>query len=102
MLGEQTRRHSDLDLVVPRSDLDQIVSHLEADGYQVILDWLPTSLAFRDSSGREVDLHPVDPTTDGGGYQVLPDSEGTWHYSPPVEDSIGDMRCPVPHPRTRC
>jgi hypothetical protein len=49
--------------------------HLNAQGYDVIRDWLPTSIAFRDRSGREVDLHPLDPTPDGGGDQVLPDDE---------------------------
>ena len=88
LLGEQTREHSDLDLVVHRSDLAQIGGHLHSQGFRVIRDWLPTSLAFRDSSGREVDLHPVDPTPDGGGDQVLPGDEGPWHYAPPVEGSI--------------
>lgn len=88
LLGEQTRQHSDLDLVVHRQDVDLVTAHLSAQGYQVIRDWLPTSVAFRDNSGREVDLHPVDPTPDGGGDQVLPDDDRTWHYAPPVEGSI--------------
>lgn len=88
LLGEETRPHSDLDVVVHRQDLDRVTEHLSAHGYLVIRDWLPTSIAFRDKSGREVDLHPVDPTPDGGGDQVLPDEDGTWHYGPPVDGTI--------------
>ena len=36
----------------------------------------------------EVDLHPVRPTADGGGDQVLPDG-GLWHYDPPGTGTIG-------------
>lgn len=87
LLGEQTRPHSDLDLVVLREDIHTVTAHLSAQGYELIRDWLPTSVAFRDESGLEVDLHPVDPTPDGGGDQVLPDDE-TWHYASPVYGSI--------------
>ncbi|WP_445256595.1 hypothetical protein [Nocardioides aurantiacus] len=31
----------------------------------MLRDWLPAALALRDPGGREVDLHPVDPTPDG-------------------------------------
>ncbi len=88
LLGEETRAHSDLDLVVDRQDLQLVTDYLSAHGYDVMRAWLPTSIAFGDDSGREVDLHPVDPTPDGGGDQVLPDDQGTWHYAPPVEGSI--------------
>jgi len=86
-LGEQTRAHSDLDLVVHRQDVGYVTAQLTAQEYHVIRDWLPTSIAFRDRSGREVYLHPVDPTTDGGD-RVLPRNEGMWHYAPFVEGSI--------------
>lgn len=88
LLGEQTRPHSDLDLVVSRIELDQVKALLLARGYEVRRDWLPTSQAFRDSSGRKVDLHPVDTTADGGGEQILEDGT-TWHYAPPVDGLIG-------------
>ena len=60
LLGEQTRPHSDLDLVLPRADLARVTTLLLSRGYVVIRDGLPTSVALRDGSGREVDLHPVD------------------------------------------
>jgi lincosamide nucleotidyltransferase A/C/D/E len=96
LLGEQSRAHGDLDLVVHRGDLDRVRAHLDAHGYKVIRECLPTYIAFRDQSGREVDLHPVDPTPDGGGDQMLPDDKGTWrHYSSPIQGSIlgRSVRC---------
>lgn len=94
LLGEQTREHGDLDLVVGRDDVSRVRSHLEHHGYEVIRDWLPTSIALRDDVGREVDLHPVDLTEDGGGDQVL-EGGSTWHYSAPVVGVVAGrpVRC---------
>ena len=70
LLGEQTRAHADVDLVVSRADLDRVRLRLTRQGYVVLRDWLPVSLALRHADGREVDLHPIDPTPEGGGDQV--------------------------------
>ena len=94
LLGEVTRPHSDLDVVVARADVDRVRALLTSQGYAVIRDWLPTTIAFRDDAGREVDLHPVDLSEDGGGDQVLQDGT-SWHYAAPVEGSIAGrpVRC---------
>lgn len=94
LLGDQSRAHGDLDVVLARSDVDRVRAMLVSRGFDVLRDWLPTTLAFRDGKGREVDLHPVDLTADGGGDQVLLD--GTiWHYAAPVEGSVEgrSIRC---------
>jgi lincosamide nucleotidyltransferase A/C/D/E len=92
LLGQTSRSHSDLDLVVLRPELPAVRSALAEDGYTTILrDWLPTALALADAAGREIDLHPVTPTPDGGGNQALAD--GTeFHYSPPSTGSIAGHR----------
>jgi lincosamide nucleotidyltransferase A/C/D/E len=87
LLGEETRKHSDLDFVVARHNLVSAQALLESRGFKVIRDWLPTAIAWRDQHGREVDLHLVDTTADGGGDQVLLDGT-TWHYASPVSGSI--------------
>ena len=87
LLGEHSRPHGDLDLVVPLPELDRLTALLRANGYTILRDWLPTAVAFRDDRGREVDLHPVEMTTDGGGHQVLHDGE-RWRYAPPVSGTI--------------
>ena len=93
LLGSQSRSHGDVDVVLARTDLDRVREMLATRGFRVIRDWLP-KLALRDDRGREVDLHPVDRTADGGGDQILLDGVA-WHYDPPVEGSIDGqaIRC---------
>jgi SAM-dependent methyltransferase len=95
LLGETSRAHADLDLVVSADDLPAARTALANAGFDRIRrDWLPTTLAVADETGREVDLHPVSPTPDGGGDQRLPDG-GMFHYPPPVAGTIGGraVRC---------
>ncbi|HEY7104058.1 MAG TPA: hypothetical protein VH573_20675 [Mycobacteriales bacterium] len=94
-VGERTRPHSDLDLVVPLPALDAVLAALAAAGYaRVLRDWRPTAVAVADGTGREVDLHLVTPTSDGGGDQALPGG-GPFHYPPPVAGTVGGgaVRC---------
>lgn len=92
LLGEQTREHSDLDLVVDAGAVDRVRALLT--GWDVIRDELPSSLALRHpAGGDEVDLHPVLLTADGGGDQRQPDGSD-WHYGPPVTGTVAGE--PVP------
>jgi lincosamide nucleotidyltransferase A/C/D/E len=93
LLGEQSRPHSDLDLTVPVAGLDAALARLAADGFDVLRDERPTSIAVRHADGREVDLHPVEPTGDGGGEQILPDGS-RWRYEAPAWGTIGGRRVP--------
>ena len=98
LLGEQTRPHSDLDLVVVRPALEVAEDVLWALRFEVLRDWLPNAIAYVDLEGRQVDLHPVDPTPDGGGDQIQLDGESLWRYSAPVRGVIGGtsvLCCPV-------
>ncbi len=98
LLGDQSRPHSDLDLVIARSSLEVARVVLLALGYTVLRDWLPNAIAFTGAGGRQVDLHPIDPTPDGGGDQIQLDGNSRWHYSPPVRGVIGGeavLCCPV-------
>jgi lincosamide nucleotidyltransferase A/C/D/E len=94
LVGEATRAHSDVDLVVPLPSVDAVLAALAAAGYaRVLRDWRPTAVAVADERGREVDLHLVTPTPDGGGDQALPG--GSFHYPPPVAGTVGGraVRC---------
>jgi lincosamide nucleotidyltransferase A/C/D/E len=98
LLEEQTREHSDLDLVVNRRHLTKTTAILRRQGFVVLRNWLPNAIAFRDPSGVEVDLYPIDVTDHGGGDQILLDGETRFHYSPPVLGRIGGLPvlcCPV-------
>ena len=95
LLEEITRDHGDLDVAVLLPQLEAVRSVLAEAGYGTVLrDWLPTSLALADQAGREIDLHVLRPTADGGGDQVLPDG-GSFHYPPPVRGVIAGrpVRC---------
>jgi lincosamide nucleotidyltransferase A/C/D/E len=87
LLGEQTRIHSDLDLVIAREELDAVRSLLQRRGFAVIRDWLPTALALSHPDAREVDLHPIALTPDGGGDQDLGQGR-RFHYGPPAGGQI--------------
>jgi lincosamide nucleotidyltransferase A/C/D/E len=92
LLGEVTRQHTDLDLVVFLPELPAVRSALVETGYRIVLrDWLPTALAVADGNGREIDLHPVTPGSDGGGDQALPDGTG-FHYPPPAAGAVDGRR----------
>jgi lincosamide nucleotidyltransferase A/C/D/E len=95
LLGEQTREHDDLDLVVDRDALPEIRALLEDRGFEAKRDWLPTSLALRHTDGRAVDLHPIDPTEDGGGDQRLNHRSGEderYHCAAPTTGTIDGRR----------
>jgi hypothetical protein len=83
LLGEQTREHDDLDLTVPAGSVPAARAFLEAAGFATLRDWLPVALALRDPSGREVDLHPLAPSRDGGGDQAQPKGP-PFHYGSPA------------------
>jgi len=87
LLGEQTRDHDDLDLVLGRADEQRVAAGLEARGYTIERDLRPTALALRHPDGRGVDLHLVEPTEDGGGDQALPGG-GKFHYEAPTTGTI--------------
>jgi lincosamide nucleotidyltransferase A/C/D/E len=95
LVGERTRAHADVDLVVPLLSLDTGLAALAAAGYaRVLRDWRPTAVAVADGRGREVDLHLVTPSPDGGGDQVQT-AGGSFHYPPPVAGTVGGrpVRC---------
>ncbi|WP_432280705.1 nucleotidyltransferase domain-containing protein [Streptomyces luomodiensis] len=95
LIGETTREHSDLDLVVLLDQVNVVRTTLKQAGFvHVLRDWLPTALAVADATGREIDLHPITATAGGGGDQLLPDGD-RFHYPAPVAGSIGghEVRC---------
>lgn len=95
LIGQETRSHGDLDVVVPLPELDRIRRVLAGAGYtRMLRDLKPTALALAGAAGRSIDLHLVVPTGDGGGDQLLEDG-GRFHYPAPVAGSIAGhaVRC---------
>lgn len=70
VLGEETRVHSDLDLVVELSSVSAVVEALGRLGYRATEEHLPTRLVLSEPRlGTGVDLHPVVFQPGGGALQ---------------------------------
>jgi len=79
LLGEQTREHDDVDVVIARRDAHTARALLEPLGFAhdpTAVPGLPARLVLRDQSGRQVDLHLIVRDAAGNGWQQLDD--GTW------------------------
>jgi lincosamide nucleotidyltransferase A/C/D/E len=67
LLGRQSRRHKDLDLIVDASDAAQATARrvLHDLGYEAVDNraeagkWMPLKVVLRDPGGRTIDLLPV-------------------------------------------
>ena len=55
LLGERTRPHADLDLIVSLDEIPQLVPALTAIGFTVNPGWTAKNFVLRDAGGREVD-----------------------------------------------
>lgn len=95
LVGEQTRSHQDLDLVVVMEAVPRLQAALGEAGFTVTEDELPTRFVMSDSGTRAIDFHPVTLDEAGGGLQVQPDGS-KFRYPPEgfVEGKIGGRRVP--------
>jgi lincosamide nucleotidyltransferase A/C/D/E len=73
LLGEQTRPHSDVDIVIQEKDLPQLRRLLESQGYGDVPrdDTCPSNFVLGDGKGHEVDVHAI-----------VFDAEGNGRYGP--------------------
>ena len=71
LLGEQTRRHDDLDLVAPLEASGLLEQVLAAAGYELAGGGAPQSYELVDAEGHQVDVHPVTFTAQGDGLYRL-------------------------------
>lgn len=85
LVGQQTRKHSDLDLALDREELDRARTALEEHGFAhdpSVEPGLPARLVMRDGKAREVDLHPLAFDERGDGWQQLSESGMAWGCYP--------------------
>ena len=76
LLGDETRPHDDLDLVVDRNDVPRARAALRPLGFErapEVEPGLPARLVLRDARNRRVDLHVVVFDERGNGWQQLAD-----------------------------
>jgi lincosamide nucleotidyltransferase A/C/D/E len=69
LLGEQTRWHGDLDIVVEARHSATLVQHLKLRGFAPVPrdDTAPWNFVYGDAHGREVDFHLIEFDADGNG-----------------------------------
>jgi lincosamide nucleotidyltransferase A/C/D/E len=77
LLGEVSRPHDDVDLVVELSALANVFECLSDLGFSVREDLLPVRVVMRSPEGRQIDLHPVIFDDDGTGWQVRASPDGS-------------------------
>lgn len=89
LLGRETRRHEDLDLVVALSDVPRIQAALGPAGFVLHEDHLPVRFVLR-RNGEQLDVHTVTFDPEGGGVQPQPGG-GSFRY-PPEGFVLGQVR----------
>jgi lincosamide nucleotidyltransferase A/C/D/E len=69
LLGEQTRAHEDVDIVVQHKDVPRLRALLEAKGYKDVErdDTSPWNFVLGDNDGHLVDVHAVTFDAEGNG-----------------------------------
>jgi len=97
LLGEQTRPHNDLDLIVGVDDVPGMCETLGRDGFQLVTGAPDSNFVLRDRQGREIDVHPVRFDGEGNGIYRM---EGGDHWVFPASGFAGigrlagrDVRC---------
>lgn len=73
LLGDQTRPHKDLDIVIQEKDVPKLRELLKARGYKDVErdDTKPWNFVLGDASGHEIDVHVI-----------VFDAEGNGRYGP--------------------
>jgi lincosamide nucleotidyltransferase A/C/D/E len=59
LLGEQTRRHDDVDIVVRDADLPRVLEILAKQGFSRTQGGRPFNFVLQDGEGRKVDVHTI-------------------------------------------
>ena len=79
LLGEQTRPHDDLDVIIRADDIAKAMQVTATLGFSLMTDELPQGFVVRDETDRRVDFHPVRFRCDGSAVQQ--GLRGEWLYS---------------------
>ena len=79
LLGEQTRPHDDLDVIIGADDIAQAMQVTRGLGFSLMTDELPSGFVVRDETDRRIDFHPV--RFRGDGSAVQQGIRGEWVFS---------------------
>jgi lincosamide nucleotidyltransferase A/C/D/E len=95
LVGQQTRFHRDLDLVLDARNETAALRVLERRGYRIETDWRPVRVEMIAEGRGWVDVHPV--VFDATGHGIQADvGGGQFDYPPEAfgEGSLGGVRVP--------
>ena len=81
LLGEQTREHADLDIIVSSTDVFTLQEALLAIRFQIKAGGSAENFILVDEDGREIDVHPIEFDQRGYGSFKLPDGR-RWPFPP--------------------
>jgi lincosamide nucleotidyltransferase A/C/D/E len=102
-LGEQTRRHADLDIVIEQRHLETLVAAMRVLGYGDVPrdDTRAWNFVLGDDAGHEIDFHVIVIDDLGRGVYGQPENEDYWPASA-LDWSSGviagqAVRCTSPH-----
>lgn len=106
LLGEQTRDHADLDIILNSSDVALLREALLAIGFQVKPGGTASNFNLVDGRGREVDVHPIEFDQRGYGFFQLDDGR-RWPFPPAAFSGHGrvggrPVRCLSPDAQVQC
>jgi lincosamide nucleotidyltransferase A/C/D/E len=106
LLGEQTREHGDLDIIIRREDLPRLVEVAQVSGYVRQPGGTETNFVLETASGYEVDVHAIAFDERGFGVFVLPDGR-KWPFPPSAFLGRGQIRgkavrCLSPEAQVQC
>ena len=106
LLGEQTREHGDLDILLRVEDVPRLVAVTRAAGYTPQPGGTDAHFVLKTQAGHEVDVHAI--AFDGRGFGVfaLPDGR-KWPFPPAAFQGRGRVqgkavRCLSPDAQVQC
>jgi lincosamide nucleotidyltransferase A/C/D/E len=103
LVGEETREHDDLDMVVSAEHLDRALALLALLGFRIAEDLRPTRLVLAAGDGRRIDFHPVVFAQDGSARQIGAGPNGGDAVYPAAgfagDGSVGGRSVPCLTPR---
>ncbi len=76
LLGEQTRNHDDVDIILRDADLPRLLEILADKGFSRTEGGRPFNFVLQDAMGRKVDIHTVVFDSDGNGLYGPPSPAG--------------------------
>jgi lincosamide nucleotidyltransferase A/C/D/E len=106
LLGEQTRAHADLDIILRIDDLPRLVTASHALGYAPQPGGTATNFVLKNEAGHEIDVHAIAFDARGFGVFALPDGR-KWPFPPSAFQGRGrvggkDVRCLSPEAQVMC